>query len=1534
ATSSNPAHVFTFKDWIKELEVALTGSEVGEVLSLFPRVQFYRYGEWLPPATDETFTVALGLNNGVGPSGGFQFFLEEGARRRLPDLLLPTQVQRGLAFLDQVRRMSQSGGTRIVSWYRHDDSGAEKEPSWVAGTLGFEAGEWPEISRESQALPFAAVEQVQVADPQVAAFSASFFELYKECPFKAFAEKVLRLEDKVQDSSLDLSRLEEGSFVHKALELYYGAHDGKSIVNPAERERVLGLCVAEAAKLLSIEYFRGNEGLLETQLGRLKTLLLDFLNLDAEQYARFPFFGKPELEKEVNGLLGGKYPWKGKIDRVDYDETNRRFLVTDYKIGASPPSNSEVNELQRFQLQLYLDAVEAEKVGWEPIGGIYSSITSGERGTGLLRKEFNSAKAGPKPGEVKYFQLGPTSRALHEPPAFGDLRESSRDEAFRLAENISAGKFPVRPADEENSCKRCSVRPACRIRELNSPPREEWPRPAPAAFLALLEAPAKLEAGAARERRFNPEQTSALERRGSLVFIEASAGTGKTTVIVERIRLFLLERMREEPAHLAVERFRANCFTEKSAQELSARAAAAMLADPLMGARVAAQAQGQVGTIHGFCRKVIGDFPLEAGVSPLATMLDQKGAEALKRETIEDFFLFPAETAVPLFAVVFAQFTRLKTEEILVKMLDGLMLFRSEIEQFRAGGAPGRIFPEGAARDVLLALLDLADLLAASFEKRKRDQSVLDFSDLEALSLKVLEHEHAREYYRQKFELLLVDEFQDTNAVQREIFERIARPGWSNIFVVGDAKQSIYRFRAADVSVFQGLRAEAERNGTLVTLGRNYRSRREIVEAANAITAAILPLPGEAAPDFEAMNSPAIPELPAGGKVALVEYGAPDQKWTAADRRSEEAELVAKLVRGLQARENPPGTIAILLRKFSGNEAYLRALTSARVPFRVGASRGFYGQSIITDAIALLRVLYGAKNDIALLAVLRSPWGRLSDSKILEIQRRGNSGQALFDKLEEGEAPKLFAWRLLATHSSLAGLLERAFEQYPQGRREHLQAVKLLSIVDSLEAEARPRSEILELLSGWAGWDQENDAVDDSIMPEPGSAGTVQVMTVHAANGLEFDVTILADLCGKLVPDNSALRMVRGAGMVLKLESEEKSPAHTDIGRLNTERELAELKRLFYVAATRAKSEEYFLLPRSFSAEEPKKWNSCGHFLRAADLNGLVEKISGESLSFPASAEAKTKAEKSAPWPPVPEYPRFRTSSITELADFNTCPEFHRLKNIQRWDDHIVNLWERPKGAFRKMARRKNTPLDPDAEHVAGLLKLLKIERKERGIALHRVLERVKDPAQGLELAAVWLREAYEAQGVPPEATSLPELIRFDLERLGAFLKSPSGKKFFSPASRAFPEIPFQWKVGEQVLHGAIDRLVQLDSGEWLVVDYKSSIQEQSLDDYRFQVASYMAAVREHAREMGESAPHVSGYLVDLFSATSLPVESQHDNAMSHLRSELDSTAQNYTPADTKPSLVDEPGHDGTPCFSCPYSFHCKIGKKFVLAFP
>lgn len=1520
----------SFTEWVAEWRALLQTSQAGESLSFFPRLQFYHYGEWLPPATEKTVTIALGWNQGIEPRQSFHFYFEEGARRKLSELLLSSQVQEDLTFLGQMRRLA-AGGKTIFSWARHDARGGELQPSWIASALPLEEAAWPEVARISKAQPFQAREKVAVPDPGVESFSASLLERYKECPFRAFAEKVLKLEDRVQPLSLDLSPLEEGNLVHRTLELFYGRHKGKALRTKEERDLLLAKCLEEAVGKLKSEYFKGSEDLKRNHVEKLRRLLSDFLTEDAAYYEMFPRFRDPEVEKAVHGSLGEGLPWKGKVDRVDVDEANRRFIVSDYKLGASTPTSLELNGLERFQLQLYMDAVARDMPGYEPAGGLYVSLKTGKRNQGVVRKEFNQTKKAVDPTEVKYFKFGPTSKALKTDEEFAVLQEDSLAEAKRLALEIQSGKFDVTPFDEETSCKRCEIRPACRIRELRSPPREPWVR-RKNDFSRFFHLEAKPPAAHLKKAKgLNPQQQEAVEREGRLVFIEASAGTGKTTVIVEKIRTFLSRQMAAGlPPHKAVEKFAAISFTEKSARELGVRVSQALMSEGGLGLSVAAQALQRISTIHGFCRKVLSDFPLEAGIVPTSRLLDERESEALRQEIFEEFFLHPPEGARAALADLFGVFSRQKIEICLRKILENRLLLAGDLSAYRAWLADeanelgGRV-PPGLERDRLRDLLELGEIFGQLYDAAKRERDLLDFNDLEALTLKVLDSEEARKHYRDQLDLLLVDEFQDTNSVQRRIFERLARPGWSNLFVVGDAKQSIYRFRAADVSVFQTLRAEAEKGGNLVTLSRNYRSRAELVDLANRVSRAIFPEAGAAQP-YEAVVAMAEAQREAGGKVRAIEYGDPEEKLTAKLRRSAEAGIVAGLVKQQLQAGRAAGAIAILLRKVSGNEAFLQALTRAGVPFRVGSSSGFYSQQVILDSIAFLRVFFGANNDIALLTILRSPWVRMPETKIHEIQGRGDSHDPLWLLLKEEDCPKIFEWKKLASFLSCSDLLVRAYEQYPLDRREHLQTVKLLNIVQGMEAEAITRVEIVERLSNWSGWEKEEESFDDSTMPEPGAGGAVQVMTVHAAKGLEFDLTILPDLTGGLLPDTSALRFLPGEGVALKLEDDEEYEAHKLLGEKNKERELAESKRLLYVALTRAKEETILVLPRAGAKAKKESW---AEQIRAADLGNAVQWEAAGETEKESSAPA-TEEDPMAAIPP--EVIPFRLNmSISEISAHQNCAEFHRLKFVQGWDDQVQALWPRPP---QKRRKREGTGAEKIRKRSDELLKALGLERKERGIALHRVLERIQNPAHEMEFARAWLTEAYEAQGAKVDNVAFSELLELDHSLLGKFLSSEVGRQLFGPGIEAFPEIPFEWRLGKVFVHGVLDRLIRRPDGSWAVVDYKSTVADGERGArQRFQVASYMAAIAAYAAAKDKKPARVAGFLVDLNEAESTEVIADLTEAEKILSTEMEKIRENYTLADgkTKPGLRGIRG--GEQCFSCPYSLHCDLGREIVLEF-
>jgi ATP-dependent exoDNAse (exonuclease V) beta subunit len=418
-------------------------------------------------------------------------------------------------------------------------------------------------------------------------------------------------------------------------------------------------------------------------------------------------------------------------------------------------------------------------------------------------------------------------------------------------------------------------------------------------------------------------------------------------------------------------------------------------------------------------------------------------------------------------------------------------------------------------------------------------------------------------------------------------------------------------------------------------------------------------------------------------------------------------------------------------------------------------------------------------------------------------------------------------------------------------------------------------------------------------------------MTVHAAKGLEFDVTILPDLNSPPQADRSALRVVPGIGIGLKLEDVDEAAAYAEVGLQNGERDQAESKRLLYVALTRAREECILILPR-----EAKK-GSWAALLTAAGLES-----SGKAAPVEVVRTTPVlKAGKETGLRPL--HFRFQTS-ITEVAAFRYCFEFHRRKFVQGWDDQVVALWA-AEPALRKKRRKKDA--SPARKEAGRLLKELGIENKERGIALHRVLERVGE--SGLAHGELWLTEAYRQQGVDVDHPALEQLLQLDQQLLGAFLASPVGREIFSPEVEAYPEAAFQWQYGETLVHGAIDRLLRRPDGAWVVVDYKSSISDESRERYRFQVASYMVAVEAYARSRGEASPRVLGYLVDLYDSTSHPVDVDIAGAARALAVEIARTRENYTLSDAGLAKALANLRGGDHCFSCPYSLHCEIGLAF-----
>ena len=407
------------------------------------------------------------------------------------------------------------------------------------------------------------------------------------------------------------------------------------------------------------------------------------------------------------------------------------------------------------------------------------------------------------------------------------------------------------------------------------------------------------------------------------------------------------------------------------------------------------------------------------------------------------------------------------------------------------------------ALEVLAGLRDLFEDAVRRYTAAKQAQGALDYLDLELGAVDLLrDHPAVAAAVRERFRHLMVDESQDINPVQAELIELIAggdgdgpRPA---LFLVGDARQSIYRFRGADVHRFTALQdLVARRGGPLLPLSRSFRSHDALVGRINelfgevfagtALSLAALPpmtgRPGEAPGDGPYLTLTQIgSEAPDGGRPRE-----PERRRVEADVIAEEIERLlaeGRLVWDRDDREMRParpGDIAILLRRFRHVHVFQQALDTHGITAATPSGTGFFTRQEVLDCINLLRWLAEPQDDLALSGVLRSPFFALGDDTLLALRERGRPLAALADPPEAiaGEerarcahaSETLTELRRAAASLPADALLELALERtafeaswapLAGGEQARANIRKLLRIVRTLAGH--PLSEVVSYL--------------------------------------------------------------------------------------------------------------------------------------------------------------------------------------------------------------------------------------------------------------------------------------------------------------------------------------------------------------------------------------------------------------------------------------------------------------------------------------
>jgi ATP-dependent helicase/nuclease subunit A len=724
-----------------------------------------------------------------------------------------------------------------------------------------------------------------------------------------------------------------------------------------------------------------------------------------------------------------------------------------------------------------------------------------------------------------------------------------------------------------------------------------------------------------QERELTDEQEQAVARRHGSLLLAAGAGSGKTSVLVERF----VRAVREDS--IAPGRILAITFTERAAGELRERVRARLLE---LGERDFARdaEAANVSTFHAFCARLLRIHPLQAGVEPGFRILEEGFAERLRvlafKEALARFLhgsrpeavdLVAAYGADPLRTMVlgaYAQLRSLGQAQPRLGVIGEGMVEREEREERE----------ERALRACAL-IGELMEHFDDAYTERKQARATLDFDDLELNARSLLQRRASvREAWAARFDLLMVDEFQDSSPRQLQVLAALDR---DNLFTVGDALQSIYGFRHADIGLFRERRDLLSERGASLALTRNFRSRPAILAAVERIFAARM---GE-------HFTPLSPARSAhSGEEPIVELLLTDKRgWErlpgdedlqgmpeATPWRQAEARLLADRIAQLIATgQAKAGEIVVLLRALGDVPVYESALRRHGLPTLAGVG-GFWGHQQVGDLLAWLRSLANPFDEPALYSTLASPLVGASSDALASIARVAHEGKRgvwqtieraflgggldLYGALPPADRERIASFRELfaaeraaAPLHPISELLRRAiaatgYEAHvlslSWGERRLANVHKLIRLARRFEAQEG--RDLRRFLDHVAHLEQAAGSREADAPVGDGEVDSVRLMSIHAAKGLEFPVVCVADL-GRdanlrspdlLVNDRHGARV----GLrLLELSTPEPSSA-LDYDELREERRVAqeeEEDRVFYVACTRA--EDRLLLSGSVSFE-------------------------------------------------------------------------------------------------------------------------------------------------------------------------------------------------------------------------------------------------------------------------------------------------------------------------------------------------------------
>lgn len=743
------------------------------------------------------------------------------------------------------------------------------------------------------------------------------------------------------------------------------------------------------------------------------------------------------------------------------------------------------------------------------------------------------------------------------------------------------------------------------------------------------------------QARLNKEQKEAVEHSTGPLLIIAGAGTGKTTVITDRIKYLILSE-RARPGELL-----ALTFTEKAAREMEERVDQAL---PY------GYTQMWISTFHSFCDRILRNDALHIGLDPKYKLLTEAGAIQFLRKHLFDFqlkYFRPLGNPNKFLKGMLQHFSRLKDEDIppreyieWTKKQRNKKTEKQEVEKWT----------------------ELAQAYQ-KYEELKTKEGVMDFSDLISNSLKLFRSRpNVLNEYKEKFKYILVDEYQDTNIAQNELVKLLAGEK-ANLTVVADDDQSIYRWRGASFSnVIQFKKSFPK--AKIVTLTQNYRSTQEILDHVYRLIQ---------------NNNPDRLEVREKIDKRLISMSKPKghpPEFIYADRVENEAEEVTKkILQLIKEEEYNFSDFAILVRANNHSEPFIRALARAGIPYQFLGPGQLFHQPEVVELIAYLKVIYNFEDSVAFYKVLTMEHFDLLARDLASITnyaRRKNLN--LFEAVEsiqdifvsqktKEEILKLI--KMIYRHLKLlpretAGQIAYYFLEdsgllksmgNPKSARDEKRSQNIAKFFDKLKTyEIEHEDASVFAVVDWIDLSMEIGESPLAADFDWTKENAVNILTVHSSKGLEFPVVFVVNLVGQRFPTRERREQIPIPEALIK-EILPEGDYH-----------LEEERRLFYVAATRAMN-HLFLTAADYYGEG-KRENKISPFVAETLGEEVIsknpacagrQKVKNEQLSildFTPLIVEKKEEPFSARLSPITYL------SYSQIDTFNFCPLHYKLKYV------------------------------------------------------------------------------------------------------------------------------------------------------------------------------------------------------------------------------------------------------------------------------